>query len=103
MRLPGLLLSVAAIYFTYRIGAHLCGPRAGLLAAFFHATNGYMLQLPGGRVPVDHVDNDLLFFVELGIFLSVLYLESGRRSRVFDQSEFRKAISWFCCVRLRLM
>ncbi|MBW8877296.1 MAG: glycosyltransferase family 39 protein [Acidobacteria bacterium] len=80
MRLPGLLLSVAAIYFTYRIGAHLCDRRVGLLAAFFHATNGYLLQLPGGRAPVDHVDNDLIFFVELGIFLSVLYLESGRRS-----------------------
>ncbi|HYX26106.1 MAG TPA: glycosyltransferase family 39 protein [Thermoanaerobaculia bacterium] len=82
MRLPGLLLSTAAIYFTWRIGAHLCGRRAGLLAAFFHATNGYLLQLPGGRAPVDHVDNDLLFFVELGIFLSVLYLESGRRALV---------------------
>ncbi|HEX3553775.1 MAG TPA: glycosyltransferase family 39 protein [Thermoanaerobaculia bacterium] len=80
MRLPGLLLSVAAIYFTWRIGVHLCGPRAGLLAAFFHATNGYLLQLPGGRAPVDHVDNDLAFFVELGIFLAVLYLESGRRA-----------------------
>ncbi|HSS50275.1 MAG TPA: glycosyltransferase family 39 protein [Thermoanaerobaculia bacterium] len=79
MRLPGLLLSVAAIYFTYRIGAHLCGRQAGLLAAFFHATNGYLLQLPGGRVAVDQVDNDVIFFVELGVFLSVLYLESGRR------------------------
>jgi len=79
MRLPGLLLSVAAIYLTYRIGAHLCGRRAGLLAAFFHATNGYLLQLPGGRVAVDQVDNDVIFFVELGIFLSVLYFESRRR------------------------
>ncbi|HEV7785547.1 MAG TPA: glycosyltransferase family 39 protein, partial [Thermoanaerobaculia bacterium] len=79
MRLPGMLLSVAAIYFTYRIGAHFCGRQAGLLAAFFHATNGYLLQLPGGRVAVDQVDNDVIFFVELGVFLSVLYLESGRR------------------------
>lgn len=79
MRLPGLLLSVAAIHFTYRIGAYLCGRQAGLLAAFLHATNGYLLQLPGGRAPVDQIDNDLIFCVELGIFLSVLYLESGRR------------------------
>ncbi|MGH7486108.1 MAG: glycosyltransferase family 39 protein, partial [bacterium] len=47
--------------------------------AFFHATNGYLLQLPGGRVAVDQVDNDVIFFVELGIFLSLLYFESGRR------------------------
>lgn len=79
MRLPGMLLSVAAIYFTYRIGAYLCGRQAGLLAAFLQATNGYLLQLPGGRAPVDQIDNDLIFCVELGIFLAVLYLESGRR------------------------
>ncbi|HEX4960681.1 MAG TPA: glycosyltransferase family 39 protein [Thermoanaerobaculia bacterium] len=79
MRLPGILLSVAAIYFTYRIGSQLYGRRAGWLAAFLHATNGYLLQLPAGRVAVDHVDNALVFCVELGIFLSVLYLETPRR------------------------
>ena len=79
MRVPGLLLAVASIYFPYRIGAYLCGRQAGLLAAFLHATHGYLLQLPGGRAPVDQIDNDLIFCVELGIFLSVLYLETGRR------------------------
>jgi 4-amino-4-deoxy-L-arabinose transferase-like glycosyltransferase len=72
MRLPSLMLSALAIFLTYVIGAHFGGRRVGLLAAGFHAVNGYLLQLPGGRVAVDHVDNALVFFVELAIFLAVV-------------------------------
>jgi 4-amino-4-deoxy-L-arabinose transferase len=79
MRLPSLLLAAVGIFLTWVIGAHLCGRRVGLLAAAFQATNGYLLQLPGGRVAVDHVDNALLFFVELAIFLAVLQARSRRR------------------------
>ena len=78
LRLPSLILSGLAIFFTFVIGAHFCGRSVGLLAAALHAVHGYLLQLPGGRVPVDHVDNDLIFLVELGIFLSVLYVRSRR-------------------------
>ena len=78
MRLPSLLLSALGIFLTWVIGAHLCGRRVGLLAAAFQATNGYLLQLPAGRVAVDHVDNALLFFVELAIFLAVLQARSRR-------------------------
>jgi hypothetical protein len=78
MRLPSLLLSALGVFLTWVIGAHLCGRRVGLLAAAFQATNGYLLQLPGGRVAVDHVDNALLFFVELAIFLAVLQARSRR-------------------------
>jgi len=79
LRLPSLVLAGLAIFFTYVIGSHLFGRRVGLLGAAFHAIHGYLLQLPGGRVPVDHIDNDLIFFVELGVLLSVLYVRSGRR------------------------
>ncbi len=77
MRLPSLLLSALAIFLTYVIGSHLAGRRAGLLAAAFQAVNGYLLQLPGGRVAVDHVDNALDFFVELGIFFAVLQVRAA--------------------------
>jgi 4-amino-4-deoxy-L-arabinose transferase-like glycosyltransferase len=77
MRLPSLLLSALAIFLTYLIGSHVGGRRTGLLAASFQAVNGYLLQLPGGRVAVDHVDNALIFFVELGIVLAVLQVRSG--------------------------
>jgi 4-amino-4-deoxy-L-arabinose transferase-like glycosyltransferase len=79
MRLPSLLLSALAILLTYVIGSHLGGRRVGLLAAAFQAVNGYLLQLPGGRVAVDHVDNALIFFVELAILGAVLQVRSWRR------------------------
>ncbi len=78
MRLPSLLLSALAILLTYVIGSHLGGRRVGLLAAAFQAVNGYLLQLPGGRVAVDHVDNALVFFVELAILGAVLEVRSWR-------------------------
>jgi len=80
MRLPSLLLSALAILLTYVIGSHLGGRRVGLLAAGFQAVNGYLLQLPGGRVAVDHVDNALIFFVELGILGAVLQARGWRRA-----------------------
>jgi 4-amino-4-deoxy-L-arabinose transferase-like glycosyltransferase len=80
MRLPSLLLSALAIFLTYVIGSHLGGRRVGLLAAAFQAVNGYLLQLPAGRVPVDHVDNALIFFVELGILFAVLQVRAGDRA-----------------------
>jgi 4-amino-4-deoxy-L-arabinose transferase-like glycosyltransferase len=79
MRLPSLLLSALAILLTYVIGSHLGGRRVGLLAAGFQAVNGYLLQLPGGRVAVDHVDNALIFFVELAILGAVLQVRGWRR------------------------
>jgi len=78
MRLPSLLLSALAIFLTYLTGTHLGGSRVGLLAAAGQAVNGYLLQLPGGRVAVDHVDNALVFFVELGICFAVLQVRSRR-------------------------
>ncbi|HEY6321231.1 MAG TPA: glycosyltransferase family 39 protein [Thermoanaerobaculia bacterium] len=79
MRLPSLLLSALAILLTYVIGSHLGGRRVGLPAAAFQAVNGYLLQLPGGRVAVDHVDNALIFFVELAILGAVLQVRGWRR------------------------
>jgi 4-amino-4-deoxy-L-arabinose transferase-like glycosyltransferase len=78
LRLPSLLLSTVAVFMTFVAGACWCGRRAGLLAAGLHAANGYLLQLPAGRVAVDHVDNALGFCVELGIFLAVLQARSRR-------------------------
>jgi 4-amino-4-deoxy-L-arabinose transferase-like glycosyltransferase len=72
MRLPSLALSALAVLLTWVIGTHFGGRRVGLLAAGFQAVNGYLLQLPGGRVAVDHVDNAVIFFVELAILLAVL-------------------------------
>ena len=84
MRLPSLMLSALAILLTYVAGAHFAGRRVGLLAAGFHAINGYLLQLPGGRVAVDHVDNALVFFAELAIVLAVMEARLVDRQRALS-------------------
>ncbi len=97
MRLPSLLLSTLAIFLTYVIGAALRGTRTGLLAAAFQAVNGYLLQLPGGRVAVDHVDTALLFCVELGICCAVLQAR-GRRGAAEDPPGGRSWWGWTAAV-----
>jgi 4-amino-4-deoxy-L-arabinose transferase-like glycosyltransferase len=71
LRLPSVALSALAIGLTFGIARRLCGPRVALLAAGLSAIQGYLLQLPAGRVAVDHVDNALIVFIELAIFCAV--------------------------------
>jgi 4-amino-4-deoxy-L-arabinose transferase len=77
LRLPSIILSTLAIFFTFYIGTSLFSNKVGLLAAFFHSINGFLIELSSGRIPTDHVDTIFIFFVELGIFLSVVYAKTG--------------------------
>jgi 4-amino-4-deoxy-L-arabinose transferase-like glycosyltransferase len=77
MRIPSVALSTLAIPLTYGIGRSQWGTRVGLLGAAFVAVQGYLLQLPGGRVPVDHVDNALIVCVELAIYCAVRATSPG--------------------------
>ncbi len=56
VRLPSLLLSLAAILLTYRMGRLLFNAPIGLLAAFLHAVNGKLIELAAGRESSDHVE-----------------------------------------------
>lgn len=71
VRLPSILLSSIGIVFTFYIARFFFDERTALLASFFHAINGLLVELATGRVPTDHVDTIFIFFVELGMFLVV--------------------------------
>lgn len=71
LRLPSLLLSTAAVYATYRIGRSWKGPGVGLLAAFLHSVNAFLVLLAGGWVATDHVDTALVSFVGLAVAAAV--------------------------------
>lgn len=75
LRLPALVMSTLLIWFTFLIGSKLFDQRTGLLAAFFHAINGMVIEIGSGRVATDHVDIFFFFFIELAILLAVLYRE----------------------------
>jgi 4-amino-4-deoxy-L-arabinose transferase len=72
LRLPSLLFSTASVMVTFGIGLVLFSPQVGLVAASFHAFNGFLVDLASGRRASDHVDTLLLFLVEIGIFATVI-------------------------------
>jgi 4-amino-4-deoxy-L-arabinose transferase-like glycosyltransferase len=74
VRLPSILFSSLGVFLTYYIGKYFFNEKTGLLAAFFYAINGLLIDLAVGRHATDHPDILFVFFVELGIFLSVSYL-----------------------------
>lgn len=77
VRLPSVLLGVLAVWLTFLIGRQLFDERVGVLAAFFHAINGLVVELIGGRVSSDHVELCFIVLVELAIYFAVINL--GRK------------------------
>ncbi len=80
VRIPSLILSLLGIYLTFLIASALFDKKTALLAAFFHAINGMIIELAGGRVSSDHVETFFIGFVELGIFFSMIYTQRSGRS-----------------------
>jgi 4-amino-4-deoxy-L-arabinose transferase len=71
LRVPSITLSTIAIILTYLIGKFLFEPKVGILAAFLHSINGLLIEVAAGRVSSDLVETSFVFFIELGIFVSV--------------------------------
>jgi len=79
LRIPSILLSALAIFFTYYIASYLFDRKVGLLAAFFHSINGLIVEITGGRTATDHTDIFFLCLVELSVFLITVYLKTRKR------------------------
>jgi len=79
LRLPSAILSTAAAWLTYRIGADLLDRTAGLIAAALQAFNPVILMLVHGYLFSDHVDISLLFWTELSIWFLLRAARSGKR------------------------
>jgi Dolichyl-phosphate-mannose-protein mannosyltransferase len=77
LRLPSLLMSTGSVLLTFLIGSMVWNARVGLVAAGFHAVNGFLVALAAGRRVADHVDTALIFFVELGILMVLLHARRG--------------------------
>jgi len=77
-RLPSIFISTIAIYLTFAIGCHFFNRRVALLAAFFHSIHGLIIELTGGRVATDHIDIFFLFFIELAIYFTIIFIQKGK-------------------------
>jgi 4-amino-4-deoxy-L-arabinose transferase-like glycosyltransferase len=74
LRLPSLLLSTIGIYLTFRIARFFKDKKTGLLAAFFQAINGLVIEIATGRESTEHPDNTFFFFIELAIWWIIVFL-----------------------------
>jgi len=82
VRLPSIVLSLVAVGCSYELGRRWRGPQVGWVAGFFHAINGFLIELTSGRQPTDHVDATFIALVQLGITVAVLWVPGRPRSGV---------------------
>jgi 4-amino-4-deoxy-L-arabinose transferase len=80
LRFPSALLTTLSALLTYLIGRELLDRGAALTAAFLHAFSPQMLMLAHGYAFSDHIDVALVFWAELGIWLVVRAMRTGRLS-----------------------
>lgn len=71
IRLPSILLSLLAIGLTFLIGRKLFDERVALLAAFFHAFGGRIIELSAGRISSDHVELCFVVMAQLAIYFAL--------------------------------
>lgn len=81
LRLPSIILTSIGIWMMFYIGKYFFNKRVGYLAAFLFSVNGLIIELTGGRVATDHIDIFFMFFIELAIFLSIIFVQ--RRKTIY--------------------
>ena len=86
IRIPSILFSTAMIWLTYLIGKSLFTRRIGVLAGFFIAVNGLMIELTAGRVATDHVDICFAFFIEISVYFAIKHWQNKKLVWVFLMS-----------------
>ncbi len=82
LRLPSIILTTIGIWLSFFIGSYFFNKKIGYLTAFFFSINGLIIELTAGRVATDHIDIFFLFFVELAVVLSILFVQ--KRKIVFN-------------------
>lgn len=78
LRLPSILLSSLGIWLTYSIGKVIFNRKIGVLAAFFFAVNGLIIEQTAGRVATDHIDIFFLSMIELAVFFALSFAQSKK-------------------------
>jgi 4-amino-4-deoxy-L-arabinose transferase len=78
LRLPSIILSTMGIWLTFSIATFFFNKKIGYLAAFFYSINGLIIELTGGRVATDHIDIFFLFFIQLAVFFSIIFVQKRK-------------------------
>jgi len=78
LRLPSIILTTLGIWLAFRIGTYFHNQKVGFLTAFFFSINGQIIEMTGGRWATDHIDIFFLFFVELAVFFTILFIQKKK-------------------------
>ncbi|MEX2596594.1 MAG: glycosyltransferase family 39 protein [Salibacteraceae bacterium] len=79
VRIPSLILTVIGIGLMFLIGYEVYGRTVGYISAFFYAVNGLIIELAAGRSATDHVDIFFLFFIQLAVYLCILFSQNKKQ------------------------
>jgi len=78
LRIPSIIFTTLGIWLTFYIGSYFFNKKTGYLAAFLYSINGLIIEITGGRVATDHTDVFFLFFIELAIFFSIVFIQKRK-------------------------
>jgi 4-amino-4-deoxy-L-arabinose transferase len=78
VRFPSIILTTLGIWLIYKIGTYFFNQKVGYLTALLYSINGQIIELTGGRLATDHIDIFFLFFVELAVFFSILFIRKKK-------------------------
>jgi 4-amino-4-deoxy-L-arabinose transferase len=78
LRLPSVLITTIGILLMFKIGSYFFNQIIGYISALLYSINGQIIELAGGRLATDHVDIFFLFFVELAIFFTILFIKKKK-------------------------
>lgn len=78
VRLPSIVFSTIGIKLTYDIAKALYNDSVAFLSAFLFSIHGLIIELTAGRVSTDHIDVTFLFFITLGVWSSIKYLNRNK-------------------------
>ena len=75
LRLPSIILSTTGIGLCFYTAKYFYTERISFFGRFLYSVNGLIIELTAGRVATDHVDVFFLFFIQLSIFFTILFIE----------------------------
>lgn len=77
VRVPSILLSIAALLLLYGLGRSLFSERVAFWAALLFAVNGHLIELASGRTSNDHPDTFLMCLVLASLFAAERMVRRG--------------------------
>lgn len=78
LRLPSIIFTTIGIWLTFSIGSFFFNKKIGYWAAFLYSINGLIIEATGGRTGTGHTDIYFLFFIELAVFFSIIFVQKKK-------------------------